>query len=152
MIEIQNIKLKTALDKLQRRLDVSSEIEYGLNKDYVKEKTNELIADYIGLQRKEDYIEFINNTGGAHISNDIISFMIYGFEGQIVTSFEEVELLYDNKYFVFGELMYLDESKPSLAFAFDIKSYEQFVYSSLLVNEPVFTKYSNSFIDLLNDF
>ena len=86
----------------------------------------ELLQRYPPLSRYHNYLDFLNNTGGAHIHDERFSLGIYGFGGYLVPSFDEGEFLDNDRYFQFADVMYYQD--PELVFAFDFESNGEDIY------------------------
>lgn len=110
------------------------------------------LASYPRAQRYADYLEFLRLTGGAFVDSPRFSLAVYGFGGDIVTSFHEQRLFLDrDQYFHFADVVYPEYSDLILVFAFDFLDDSSAVY----VSENDIWKYkhcSTSFTQLLLDF
>jgi hypothetical protein len=117
----------------------------------IKEPYESLIKSYSQLKNYPVYLDFLKMTGGAHIHNHEFSLGIYGFRGQIVTSFDEGLFLDQDRYFHFGEVLYSIPADLVFVFAFDLRSAVDNVYISP-IEESNYSLCCGSFSELLNRF
>jgi hypothetical protein len=110
-----------------------------------------LVRSCPALARYPTYLEFLRSTGGAHIHNREFSLGIYGFGGEIVTSFAEGQFLDDNRYFQFGEVLYHRQPDPVFVFAFDLKALSDQVVTSAIERSD-YRPCAHSFVALLQAF
>lgn len=112
--------LSLVIDKLKRGADITPQYKSGSLPE-IEQQLQELLDGHPQLRHYSDYLEFLRLTGGAHIKNKIFSLGIYGFSGMVVPSFQEVNLLDQGHFFLFGEVLYF-ELKAQFYFAFDLRT------------------------------
>jgi hypothetical protein len=95
----------------------------------IKESFDSFLVRYPHLSHCPDYLEFLRSTAGAFIDHPEFSLGIYGFNGYVVTSFEERRLFLDrHRYFHFGDVLYPKRGGEIYVFAFDFHSEKDEVY------------------------
>ena len=82
---------------------------------------DQLVLTYPALSRCGDYLHFLRTGGGAHVSNQIFSLGIYGFESYVVASLDERALLDQGRFFLFGESLMLETEEERFLF-FDLRA------------------------------
>jgi hypothetical protein len=107
---------------------------------------------YPPITRFSYYLKFLRLTGGAFIDATNYSLAIYGFGGEIVTSFEEVRLFLDrDQYLHFADFVRPLESDTIYVLAFDLRSESDAVY--ITEDEVwVYEHFTDSFCDMLKKF
>jgi hypothetical protein len=122
--------MEEVVERLSSVTDFTPEYE-GESEDIfltIKESYDSLLRRYPRLESYGGYLEFLRRTGGAFIDHQDFSLGIYGFEGYVVTSFNESRLFLDrNRYFHFGDVLYADHPDLIYVFAFDFESEKDIV-------------------------
>jgi hypothetical protein len=119
----------TGLERLGAVASVTPEYEGTDVPGATRELYDELVETYPGLEKFEDYATVLQATGGVHAENREMDLILYGFGGYVVPSFEEGWFLDRDRYFLFGEIMYLQPSESEPVFlAFDTSADQDTVY------------------------
>lgn len=144
--------LPRILEKVGKVADVHPEYD-GANFDATKEPYEELLGTYPHLKNCPDYLEFLRLTSGAGIGNKRISFMLYGFGGYVVAAFDEgFTVLDEGRYFIFGEILTLEEPKEvNYFFAFDLNAGGDAVYFAV-EHDSEYRFCSPSFVEFMLEF
>lgn len=145
------ITLSSALKKFSLAAEVVPEYEGPDLFSEIKEQYEGLLQSYPQLKNYSAYLEFLRLTGGAHIHNENFSLGLYGFGGYVVASFDEGLFLDQDRYFIFGEVLYTMKPEPVYFFAFDLQSNDDKVYASP-DEKSEYNFCSPSFTDLLLEF
>lgn len=143
--------LSILIEKIKAVAKFSPEFETDEELSSIRKSYQDLLELYPALTEYPAYLEFLRLTGGAHIHNADFSLGIYGFGGEIVTSFEEGLFLDSERYFLFGEVLYLSNPDEEFALAFDFDSKQDLVYISP-IGESDYTLCADSFLELLEKF
>jgi hypothetical protein len=116
----------------------------------VGDKYEKLLADFPQLGTHPAYLDLLGATGGAHVHNSLFSLGLYGFGGYLVPSFDEGPFVDEDRYFIFGEVLYFGTGVEAV-FAFDMQASSDLVYISPL-SVPHYRCCCESFLQLLEAF
>lgn len=146
------MKIQEAITSLKQVSDFTPEFEHEDAVVSVQDPLKAFLATYPQLQRYPDYLDFLRLTGGAFIDSPHFSLALYGFGGDVVTSFNEPRLFLDrDRYFHFADVVYPERPDLILVFAFDFRDKDSTVY----VSEDGVWQYeycASSFAGLLSKF
>lgn len=112
-----------ALRRLQQNATFTPEVQGSDVASALADDVAELIESYPGIASLSDYLRFLADTGGAHISSETFSLVLYGFGGYVVPSFHEGYFIDNDRFFLFGEVIYPQAPEdPPVFLAFDVQS------------------------------
>jgi hypothetical protein len=142
------------LDRLSSKGTFVSECDYKNPPKDLKDDYNDLVKKYPAIAKLTDYKDFLLVTGGAGYEDKTVDMMFYGFSGYTVASFDEGNFLDKDRYFLFGELLYIkDENKESeqrdIFLVFDTKSDSDAVYFGHMGED--YHKFAGSFSEFLQN-
>lgn len=145
------ITASSVIDKLKTVADYTPEFEGENIFPEIQQSYTELLEKYPKLNDYPDYLEFLRQTGGAYIDHKDFSLGIYGFGGYVVTSFDEGSFLDQERYFLFGEVLFKAEPEINYFLAFDFQSPGELI----LMKPDELSQYRpccHGFLQLLEDF
>jgi hypothetical protein len=132
-------------DELIALLDTVGKTTFEAPGEDFSEEVGELTAEYPGIAGYTDWLNLLRATGGVYTENDDVDLGLYGFGGNI-TSFAEGNFLDEDRYFNFGEMMYLRPASDPMLLSFDTQSGKVLVTDEELSG---YTPFADSFRDLL---
>ena len=144
-------RLADPLERLARVATITREYKGDDVTTATRPLVDQLIATYPALSQCGDYLDFLRTGGGAHVSNQIFSLGIYGFEGYVVASLEERALLDQDQFFLFGEFLMLNAADEEKFLFFDIRKSRTPVFWRT-ADQPSYRPCSACFIELLISF
>jgi hypothetical protein len=112
-----------AMARLRSAAKVTPEFEGSDVPGEMADRIEALIREYPGIASYRDYLQLLGATGGVGADNERFDLLLYGLGGYVVPAFDEGYFLDRDRYFLFGELMRLDEADQDPIFlAFDTNS------------------------------
>ena len=109
------------------------------------EEVEALVDAYPAVAGYEDWLALLRVSGGVYAENDDVDLGLYGF-GEKITAFSEGDFLDQDRYFGFGEMMYLRPESDPILLAFDTQSGR---CSSPTRSSSGYSPFADSFRDLL---